>query len=246
MAKWKWEDLIDDVINSKQKEEKENVTTTTEQPTLNKNLQKNIYENKYSGEKVLVINTEMLKKYDYFQGMIVKDRAKNLRDKLLIPQNMFYIDRDEAENNPNYKQIIPYCVVSRGNGTFSYQRSKKGSENRLHDLWSIGIGGHVNPCDGLSNETILNACKREFEEEVKFSSLKNAGFVGLINDDSNLVNSVHLGVVYHVKLTEHSTIEIKDEALANGTFFETEVLKIEDKNWENWSLLVIKEYLRKI
>lgn len=225
MLKWSWDKI------EKEVKEQEN---------------KNEYISKYNGEKVLVVLTETFKKHDYFEGMIVKDRAKKLRDQLLVEENMFYIDRDEAENDAKYKQIIQYCVVTSANKIFSYQRSKKGSENRLHDLWSLGIGGHINPCDGIGSESITNACKREFEEEVKFSSLKNAGFVGLINDDSNLVNSVHLGVVYHVKLTEHSILEAKDEALANGTFFETEVLKIEDKNWENWSLLVIKEYLRKI
>lgn len=248
MAKWKWEDIINDVINNKQDQEKECNTSTTIKPTttLKQTFEKTTYINKYNGEKVLVVLTEMFKKYDYFEGMIVRDRAKKLRDKLLIPENMFYIDRDEAENNPNYKQIIPYCVISRGTATFCYQRSKIGSENRLHDLWSIGVGGHINPCDGLSNETIVNACKRELDEEVKFSSLRNAGFVGIINDDSNLVNSVHLGIVYHVKLTDHSSFEVKEDALANGSFIASEVVKIEDKNWENWSSLVIKEYLRKI
>lgn len=237
MAKWKWENIIDDVIYNKKKQEE---IITTPQIDIEK------YEPKYNGEKVLVFLTENLKKYDYFEGMIVKDRAKNLRDKLLISENMFYIDRDEAENNPNYKQVIPYCIVSRGTGTFCYQRSKNGSENRLHDLWSIGVGGHVNPCDGLTNESIVNACKRELDEEIKFSLLKNAGFVGLINDDSDSVNSVHFGVVYHVKLDNNSTFDVKDPSLSNGSFEQTNVIAIEDKNWEKWSLFVVREYLRKL
>ena len=217
------------------KEVEENISTT---PCVN--------VNKYGSEKVLVVLTETLKMFDYFQGMIVSDRAKNLKDKLLNTENMFYIDRNEAENNANYKQIIPYCVISRGNETFCYQRSKKGSENRLHDLWSLGVGGHINPCDGLNNETIINACKRELSEEVEFSSLKNAGFVGLINDDSNEVSSVHFGIVYHVKLNQKSTFSTKEDALSNGYFIETNDIKTIDKNWENWSKLVIDEFIKKI
>lgn len=203
-------------------------------------------ENKYNGEKVLVFLTENLKKFDYFEGMIVKDRAKKLRNDLLIPENLFYIDREEAENNANYKQVIPYCVISRGFTTFYYQRSQKSSENRLHDLWSIGVGGHINPCDGLSNETIVNACKREIEEEVNFSEMINAGIVGLINDDSDAVNSVHFGVVFHLKLPATAAFSVKDQALTNGGFLKTDILKVEEKNWEKWSNLVLEEYLRKI
>ena len=234
MSKWSWDQMLDDILN---KPVDDTTTTTTKEP---------LYEKKYNGEKVLVVLTEMLKKYDYFEGMIVRDRAKNLREKLLIPENMFYIDRDEAENNKNYKQIIPYCIVSRADTTFYYQRSSKSSENRLHELWSLGIGGHINPCDGLNNETIVNACKREFEEEVSCSKLISAGFVGLINDDSDLVNSVHLGVVFHIKIDKDSSFEIKESALQNGTFKYTNDLKIDDLNWENWSLLSLREFLRKI
>lgn len=230
MSNWSWDKILDDILDKKEN------TTTTEKA----------YIPKYNGEKVLVFNTEYLKKYDYFEGMIVKDRAKNLREKLLTPEYMFYMDRDEAENNANYKQVIPYCVVSRADTTFYYQRSNKSSENRLHQLWSLGIGGHINPCDGLTNEAITNACKREFEEEVSCSKLTSAGFVGLINDDSDLVNSVHFGVVYHIKIDRDSTFETKELALQNGTFKYTNQLKTEDLNWENWSSLVLREFLRKI
>ena len=232
MTDWRWEDIV--FTNKKE----EIGTTPIVEPEIVK------YEPKYNGENVLVIKADLLKN-DSFQGFITGSTAKNLRDKILSIENMFYIDRDIAENDKSYKQIIPYCLINRGESTFCYQRSKAGSENRLHDLWSLGVGGHVNPCDGLSAETITNACKREIEEEVEFSNLKNAHFVGLINDDSNDVSSVHFGVVYSVNLQDNSTFKVKEEALAEGSFINKEVVKIEEKNWENWSSLIVKEYLRK-
>lgn len=221
MSKWSW-DKIENEINDSEK-----------------------YVSKYKGEKVLVFSTNKLKEIDYFEGMIVRDRAKNLRDKLLIAENLFYVDRDEAENNKDFKQVIPYCLVTCDDKIFCYQRSNKGSENRLHELWSFGIGGHINPCDGIGEESITNACKREFEEEVSVTKINNAGFVGLINDDSDFVNSVHFGIVFHVKLNSGAILQTKDEALSNGKFLFTEIVKIEDKKWEKWSELVLKEYLRK-
>ncbi len=235
MADWRWEDIV---FTNKKEEVETTSTTSTAAPEIIK------YEPKYNGEQVLVIKADLLKN-DSFQGFITGPTAKSLRDKILSIENMFYIDRDIAENDKSYKQIIPYCLINRGDATFCYQRSKKGSENRLHDLWSLGVGGHVNPCDGLSAETITNACKREIEEEVEFSNLKNAHFVGLINDDSNDVSSVHFGIVYSVNLQDHSTFKVKEEALAEGSFVNKEVVKVEEKNWENWSSLIVKEYLRK-
>ncbi len=236
MGNWKWEEILEDIGLSNKKQE---VATTPD--VLREEVK---YEPKYNGEKVLVFKTEKLKD-DSFQGFLIGENAKLLREKILSVDNMFYIDRDIAENDKSYKQVIPYCLINRGDSIFCYQRSKSGSENRLHDLWSLGVGGHVNPCDGFDKETITNACKREIEEEVEFSKLKNAHFVGLINDDSNDVSSVHFGVVYSVNLFDNSSFRVKEESLAEGSFLKKEIVKIEDKNWENWSNLIVEKYLRK-
>jgi predicted NUDIX family phosphoesterase len=51
--------------------------------------------------------------------------------------------------------------------------------------------------------------------------------------------------VYSVNLQDHSTFKVKEEALAEGSFVKKEIVKVEEKNWENWSSLIVKEYLRK-
>jgi len=53
-------------------------------------------------------------------------------------------DRSHCETNPTYLQLIPYIIlVSDNDEVFIYKRGQKGNEDRLHQLFSIGLGGHI-------------------------------------------------------------------------------------------------------
>ena len=56
--------------------------------------------------------------------------------------------RAEAETDPSWKQLIPYLVLRDGERIFLMRRTKAGGDERLHDRYTIGVGGHVNPEDG--------------------------------------------------------------------------------------------------
>ncbi|MBF0203073.1 MAG: phosphoesterase [Desulfamplus sp.] len=60
---------------------------------------------------------------------------------------LHWLDRPSAEKDKNFKQIIPYIIIQAESGNLTAIYRRKGSESRLHDLWSIGIGGHINPLD---------------------------------------------------------------------------------------------------
>ena len=69
------------------------------------------------------------------------------QDEQLLPlalAHMEFAPRSEVETNPAYKQFIPYCILRHGTRLICYRRSSAGSETRLHGLYSIGWGGHVN------------------------------------------------------------------------------------------------------
>ena len=226
-----WSKILDDILDSAFSKKN---SPTTESPKTSK----------YNGEKVLVFKTSIIEEQDKFQGMISGDKAKNFREKYLIPENLFYIDRDIAENDPSYKQLIPYCFITRTNELFYYERSKKGSEERLHNLFSLGVGGHINPCDGNDKETIAAACKRELDEEIEYTNFNGGVFDGLINDDSDAVNSVHFGVVFHVQLKGGGIVKPKEAKLINADFGSISGLSASNMNWENWSVFLLREYIR--
>ena len=57
--------------------------------------------------------------------------------------------RPECEKNYNFIQMIPYIIlrdIDRETGVvkyLTYKRGKKGAENKLHDKFSVGVGGHI-------------------------------------------------------------------------------------------------------
>ena len=104
-------------------------------------------------EYVLVVKTEKLSQFISGRtGLITESNAEMLD---IIRAEHEFIPRPDAENDPDYKQIIPYVVLRRGDEIFMTRRLKKGGEARLHGLMSIGVGGHINPVDDVDRENVL-------------------------------------------------------------------------------------------
>lgn len=209
-------------------------------------------------EQVLVVPENVFQEVGGFVGVSREASALLQNEKFL--SSLQYLPRSEAEENPSFKQLIPYCVVrfggeldygSEGNTRegkekglfFIYQRTKKGGETRLYDKYSIGVGGHINPCDGEPSCSFETAQLRELQEEISLSGDFTVRPVGLLYDDSNDVGKVHLGVVSVITLGKNSVMKPNDPALANGTFVDYTWLVNNVGVFENWSQLVIKELL---
>ena len=153
-------------------------------------------------EQVLVVERKVLERVGMFQGLTL-DVARYLH-KLFAPSVLRFIPRSKAEVNPAYKQLIPYVIMSNDGKYLTYVRGKRAGETRLVGSRSIGIGGHINPVDNevpLFNtdfrEMYLTAVEREVAEEVSVEANHTGSIVALLNDDSNEVGSVHLGIVHH-------------------------------------------------
>lgn len=176
---------------------------------------------KYAGEQVLVVPRTLLEEIGIFHGIrpVVPDDAAIT--KLLDPANHFFMDRATAEEDPSHKQIIPYCVFRHGNSILHYTRGKAGGESRLHAQRSVGVGGHINPVDmdgGKKGAAAYQAAvSREIDEELLISGKHNHRIIALLNDDTNPVGQVHLGVVHLVEL-ETTDVASREDAIANLGF----------------------------
>lgn len=171
----------------------------------------------------------------------------------------FFVEREYAERTPALKQLIPYTVVLRqtpqGSGpggiggfeAFCLKRTRQGGERRLHDKLTIGVGGHINPID-LPEETpearhdlLRAATRREVcEEELSIGGHYELRAVGLLNDDSNPVGAVHVGVVQ--VLTTDSPVEVRETEQLTGQFVSLDELRGMSEggaNFETWSSLLI-------
>lgn len=175
---------------------------------------------KYAGEQVLVVPRSLLEEIGIFQG-IKGEGVEQALEKLLDPANHFFMDRAEAEEDPTHKQLIPYCVFRHGDQLLHYTRGKSGGENRLHAKISVGVGGHINPVDTGGGRTgraaYFAAVEREIDEELDIPGGYQQRIVALLNDDTNPVGQVHLGVVHLVELPD-GNVTSKEDALSELSF----------------------------
>ncbi len=154
--------------------------------------------------------------------------------------------RPHLEQDENFKQIIPYIILSYQGKIAVYQRTKKGGENRLHNLNSIGFGGHIDAFDLAYDEngsinldrTIETSGQREIDEELIIEGITEKKKLGYILDNSNPVGRVHIGVVERWELSTDNVKSNEDEIEVLGLFSLNELKTMSD-TMENWSEHII-------
>lgn len=150
-----------------------------------------------------------------------------------------YLDRDLAEDDPGFKQLIPYVVVNDGSTVLLTHRTDAGGDARLHGRASIGIGGHLNPVD-QGEDALMAGLRREWTEEVEAAWIPEFTLVGLLNDDTNPVGAVHLGVVFRVDAGGRS-VTVREHHKLVGEFADASRLADSWDRLETWSRLVAVE-----
>lgn len=123
--------------------------------------------------------------------MCVPAGKVNIINPLNVDDHACWLPREQAETNERYRQVIPYCAIRRGDGKYLTYR-RKGTEERLHGLISMGVGGHID-----NGETIAEGTSRELMEEANIT-VHDSRFMGLIVMDKNTVDRVHLGLMFEV------------------------------------------------
>ena len=143
--------------------------------------------------------------------------------------------RAAMEVDPSFKQLIPYLVLRDGDRFFLMRRTRAGADARLHDRYSIGVGGHVNPGDG----GLLGGLRREWAEELVADFEPEFRLVGLLNDDTTDVGAVHLGAVY-VADAAGLPVTIRETDKLSGAFATSrDVADVADR-LETWSQLAFE------
>lgn len=146
------------------------------------------------------------------------------------------MDRAAAEEDPTHKQLIPYVVVRDGDRVFLMHRTDAGGDARLHGRASIGVGGHLNPVDD-GEDALMAGLRREWAEELEAGWEPEFTLVGLLNDDTNPVGAVHLGVVFAVEAAGRS-VDVREHDKLVGRFVEPAVVRASWERLETWSRLV--------
>lgn len=192
-------------------------------------------------EQVLVVPRNKLFNGNPIPNGFGKDDLPGLINR--IYQHAYFIDRPKAENNRELKQVIPYIMVTYQNKIFTLHRKSTQTEKRLHDKYSIGVGGHINPVEQIGDKidgVIEKGLERELNEELSVTCSYNYKVIGYLNDDTNDVGSVHFGLVHRLTVTDEKSVSVAEKDMMEGQFMAgLEIEKIYPL-METWSQLLFK------
>jgi predicted NUDIX family phosphoesterase len=188
---------------------------------------------------------EFWKLVTYKRKGLIKGNGKVLNR---IVQNGLFLGRTELEEDPSFKQIIPYAIISNKESFYLFKRTSRQTEKRLHNKFSLGVGGHMNPNDSMeSNEQyLIDELKRELFEEVKLLNeclIENIEFIGFLNDDTIPVGRVHLGLLYNIHVSNKEVyINETDKMTADWTYRSNLAEFYEEM--ETWTKITFDFYIK--
>src|SRR5438477_13110085 len=196
----------------------------------------------YPGENVLVVRRSLFDQLGNFHGL--NFASEKYLTALLSDGNNFFFPRAQAENDPAYKQIIPYVLLAFQDRVLYYVRGKKAGEQRLAAKGSIGIGGHLSEEKDkflwhTTDEAAYRAgVEREVNEEIKIDTPFQDRVVALLNDDTTEVGRVHLGIVHIFHLAEQK-VEKREAMITNLAFLTRAELIARRESLETWSQICL-------
>jgi predicted NUDIX family phosphoesterase len=175
-----------------------------------------------------------------------------------IIQNGQFRKRNEIEEDPSFKQIIPYAIISnkepersgvqRSQSFYLFQRASKQTEKRLHNKFSLGIGGHMNPNKSVETKEqyLMDELKRELFEEVELLNdclIEGIEFIGFINDDTIPVGSVHIGLLYNIQVS-NKDVTVNETDKMTADWIEKPKLVEFYEEMETWTRIIYDYYIK--
>jgi len=185
-------------------------------------------------ERVLCFKRKLFEGLGVFQGLSLE--AEKYLPVVTDSAHVVYRNRTEAEQDKNYKQLIPYVLIICNDKILRYRRGKGGQETRLHGLYSVGIGGHISEEDnGLFSSGIgyHEGMRRELIEEVDIGDAQEV-MVAVINDDSTEVGYVHFGVV-HIMQVNNEAVAGRRSGIVEPEFVPIAEAVKDLSKYESWS-----------
>ena len=123
------------------------------------------------------------------------------------------------------------------------QRKSTQSEQRLHNKFSIGVGGHINPSEVTSGtDLIREGLTREISEELDIAPGYKEHLVALINDDTTDVGRVHLGVLFEIDSISPD-VHVRETHKMDGAWALIGQVGQSYERLETWSQIVFDSYL---
>jgi predicted NUDIX family phosphoesterase len=199
-------------------------------------------------ELVLVYPTaELWKLIPYEAKGLISGNSEVLKK---IVQNGLFLKRSELEEDPSFKQIISYAIISnkQSQSFYLFKRTSGQTEKRLHNKFSLGVGGHMNPDDSIKSKEqyVIDELKRELNEEVKLLNgclIEDIESIGFLNDDTIPVGRVHIGLLYNIHVS-NKEVYINEPDKMTGAWVEKSGLAEFYGEMETWSKIAFDYYIK--
>ena len=201
---------------------------------------------KKNEELVFAVTTDNLwKLIPYEKNGLIREKSEVLKS--IVKYGVFR-KRSELEEDPSFKQTIPYAVISCGDSLYLFKRTSGQTEKRLHNKFTLGAGGHMNPGDSTEpdEQYLINELKREISEEVRLHNgclIEDIEFIGFINDDTIPVGRFHIGLLYNIRVSNKG-VYINETDKMTAEWIEKSSLAEFYEGMETWSKIVFDYYLR--
>lgn len=204
-------------------------------------------------KEILVVRRDELFQDTEFQGFIPISHKNYIP--AILDNHKYVLRDDKLENDSSLKQIIPYVVIVNPltKKVFGYKRFKKMPgmhEKRLHDKFSIGVGGHVDKGE-IKVDVLTDATMRELEEEVKINHYPVPKVVGFVNNESDSVGQVHFGIVAIAETLEDVSKREGDEVREEKFYSidEVDYLMNSDTEMDTWTRIswpFVRDYISRL
>ena len=197
-------------------------------------------------ELVFAFPTEELwKLITYIKKGLIRGNSEVLKK---IIQNGLFLKRSELEEDPSFKQIIPYAIISNKESFYLFRRTSGQTEKRLHNKFSLGVGGHMNPDDSMESKEqyFIDELKRELFEEIKLLNgclIEDIEFIGFINDDTIPVGRVHVGLLYNIHVS-NKEVYINETDKMTAVWIDKSNLAEFYRGMETWTKIAFDFYIK--
>ncbi|MGC1391061.1 MAG: hypothetical protein WA816_08470 [Bacteroidales bacterium] len=197
-------------------------------------------------ELVLVHPTdELWKLLTYKKKGLIRGNSEVLKK---IIQNGLFLRRGELEEDDSFRQIIPYAIISNKDSFYLFRRTSGQTEKRLHNKFSLGVGGHMNPDDSMESKEqyLIDELKRELFEEVKLLNgclIEDIEFIGFINDDTIPVGRVHIGLLYNIHVS-NKEVYINETDKMTADWIDKSNLAEFCEGMETWTKITFDFYIK--
>ena len=188
---------------------------------------------------------ELWKLMTYKKKGLIRENNEVLKK---IIQNGLFLKRSELEEDDSFKQVIPYAIISNKDSFYLFRRTSEQTEKRLHNKFSLGVGGHMNPDDsmGSKEQYLIDELKRELYEEVKLLNgclIEDIEFIGFINDDTIPVGTVHIGLLYNIHVS-NKDVYINETDKMTADWIDKSNLAEFYEGMETWTKITFDFYIK--